>query len=229
MTSLPDGGSPSQNMSRPQHRPTLPPPSPMVRRSSTQESFRRPPGIRKSATLDYPDFSSGGGSGSSSFALGGFDTRERTPTRVLNSGGPSSTDLYTLPRDYSRGSMVGMMMGPSSRDTTPVQSAARDMFVMPSRGGGGGSGGGSGGGIVGDPMHFGTTPREMSTAYGRRTPTYQMYNNRNSMAIPGLYREGSFSSTEAPNFSRYSSILDDKHDWGFSTLSRRNSRSFNGF
>ena len=225
MTSLPDGGSPSQIMSRPQqHRPTLPPPSPMVRRSSTQESFRRPPGIRKSATLDYPDFSGGDGGSGSSFALRGFDTRERTPTRVISSGGASSADLYTLPRDYSRGSVVGMMMGPNSRDTTPVQSAARDTFVMPSRGGGGSSGG-----MVGDPMHFGTTPREMSTAYGRRTPTYQMYNNRNSMAIPGVYRDGSFSSTEAPNFSRYSSILDDKHDWGFSTLSRRNSRSFNGF
>lgn len=38
--------------------------------------------------------------------------------------------------------------------------------------------------------------------------------------FPSSTREGSTT----PNYSRYSSLLDDKHDWGFRTLRRRNSR-----
>jgi len=38
--------------------------------------------------------------------------------------------------------------------------------------------------------------------------------------FPTSTREGSIT----PNYSRYSSLLDDKHDWGFRTLRRRNSR-----
>jgi len=34
-------------------------------------------------------------------------------------------------------------------------------------------------------------------------------------------REGSVT----PNYSRYSSVLDDKHDWGFRTLRRRDSKA----
>lgn len=37
----------------------------------------------------------------------------------------------------------------------------------------------------------------------------------------GYTREGSVT----PNYSRYSSLLDDKHDWGFRTLRRRNSKA----
>ena len=53
---------------------------------------------------------------------------------------------------------------------------------------------------------------------------------------PTISREGSvysprdgsvYSTRDSPNYSRYSSTLDDKHNWGFSTLRRRNSRSSN--
>lgn len=33
-------------------------------------------------------------------------------------------------------------------------------------------------------------------------------------------------SEDVPNYSRYSSLLDDKHDWGFRTLRRRNSKNY---
>jgi len=199
----------------------LPPPSPVIRRSSTQESCRRPNGIRKSATLDNPEFN----------ASNCTDTRDYTPSRMM------TTDMFSLPRDYSRGSI-------GSRDATPVQqqmsqsggwpdfpwndqvnarrehpvyyrsdsnSGRRDIpLYMRSES--------SGGREI--PVHASDQPSD----YSRRIPASH---NRNSM-MASYSREPSIGR-DTPNFSRYSSILDDKHDWGFSTLARRNSKSFNRF
>jgi len=119
-----------------------------------------------------------------------------------------------------------------SREVTPVQQPSRDMFIA---------------GIRGDPLQLmalnhGASGRETPSYTGRRTPTYSSL-RRNSTASgsnSGIFRDGSFgnianmaggSSTSTPrdDFSRYSSILDDKHDWGFSTLSRRNSKNYTGY
>jgi len=204
-------------LSRPQNNTrTLPPPSPIVvRRSSTQESFRRPPGIRKSATLEhYQEFSDGGGY-NYPYNYDPPPRVERSPSRMA---GPTAADMMMY-GGYAR----------SSREATPVKSRDREVFVAGRRGE--------------------DSARE-AQSYGRRTPTYPLP-KRNSVAAAsgssGLYRDGSFdifnganfgggsagagatAREETPNFSRYSSILDDKHDWGFSTLSRRNSRSYTGF
>lgn len=203
-------------LSRPQNNTrTLPPPSPVVvRRSSTQESFRRPPGIRKSATLEHnQEFSDGGG-----YNYPYYDPPPRVERSPSKMAGPTAADMMMY-GGYAR----------SSREVTPVKSRDREMFVAGLRGG--------------------DSARE-AQSYGRRTPTYPVP-KRNSVAAAsgssGLYRDNSFdiftganfgggsagagapAREETPNFSRYSSILDDKHDWGFSTLSRRNSRSYTGF
>ena len=72
--------------------------------------------------------------------------------------------------------------------------------------------------------------REVNLREGSRdTPAYSREGSRDT---PVYSREGSVysgrdtsSSRNTPNYSRYSSILDDKHNWGFSTLRRRNSKS----
>lgn len=182
---------------------TLPPPSPSVRRSNTQETFRRPSGIRKSATLDYqyPDF------GGSSTGIGGewSARRELTPS--------SRADT----RDGMLAGWSRTLNGP--RDFMTSVNLSRDIFGWDGQ----------------------TT--------GRRTPTYSPPQWSNYGMYGPSYRNGSFAGTggsgvaaaavpssressvgrDGTNFSRYSSILDDKHDWGFSTLSRRNSRTYNGF
>jgi len=212
-------GSPGGiQVQQPTNTRTLPPPSPVVRRSSTQDSFRRPPGIRKSATLDYPDFS-GSDRNRSGRTPSYYEPRETTPTRF----GAQADYMMNYPR--------------GSREVTPVQQHSRDMFMA---------------GFRGDPLQMMTmnnsgSGREQPSSYsGRRTPTYSSL-RRNSTASgsnSGIFRDGSFdsfggiipgitggTSTINPrdDFSRYSSILDDKHDWGFSTLSRRNSKKNTGY
>ena len=54
--------------------------------------------------------------------------------------------------------------------------------------------------------------------YTREIPTY-------AQRTVGNFSEEPSYTRETPNYSRYSSILDDKHNWGFSTLRRRHSRN----
>jgi len=77
---------------------------------------------------------------------------------------------------------------------------------------------------------FRDTPRE-----GSITPGFLRDAPREGSIAPGFLRddlrEGSIASSFlrdtpregsiAPNYSRYASLLDDKHNWGFSTLRRR--------
>ena len=71
----------------------------------------------------------------------------------------------------------------------------------------------------------------------RRSSTHERqphldYSRSNSLSRNESYHNGSISDnplasfhSETPNYSRYSSLLDDKHDWGFRTLKRRNSKA----
>jgi len=73
----------------------------------------------------------------------------------------------------------------------------------------------------------------------RRSSTHerqpqQDYSRSNSLSRNESFANGNcnisdYSSpslrSETPNYSRYSSLLDDKHDWGFRTLKRRNSKA----
>ena len=85
--------------------------------------------------------------------------------------------------------------------------------------------------------------------YSRDTPTYSREGSRDLYSrdgsvygtrdggVPNYSRDGSGTNYSregsvyggregaGTNYSRYSSILDDKHNWGFSTLRRRNSKS----
>ena len=69
--------------------------------------------------------------------------------------------------------------------------------------------------------------RRSSTHERQPLPDYSRSNSlsRNESFHNGNdYSSGSLHS-ETPNYSRYSSLLDDKHDWGFRTLKRRNSKA----
>ena len=46
---------------------------------------------------------------------------------------------------------------------------------------------------------------------------------RHGWTTPELRNSAGRYEPPSPNYSRYSSVLDDKHNWGFSTLRRRNS------
>eukprot|EP00092_Neocalanus_flemingeri_P105148 GFUD01134729.1.p2 GENE.GFUD01134729.1~~GFUD01134729.1.p2 ORF type:complete len:122 (-),score=10.24 GFUD01134729.1:144-509(-) len=71
----------------------------------------------------------------------------------------------------------------------------------------------------------------------RRSSTHERqippdYSRSNSLSRNENLHNGNVSDypsaslhTEPPNYSRYSSLLDDKHDWGFRTLRRRNSKA----
>ena len=71
----------------------------------------------------------------------------------------------------------------------------------------------------------------------RRSSTHERqpqpdYSRSNSLSRNESFGNGNVSDysspsyrTESPNYSRYSSLLDDKHDWGFRTLKRRNSKA----
>jgi len=70
----------------------------------------------------------------------------------------------------------------------------------------------------------------------RRSSTHERhvipdYSRSNSLSRNESFHNGHASDypspsvrSETPNYSRYSSLLDDKHDWGFRTLRRRNSK-----
>jgi hypothetical protein len=71
--------------------------------------------------------------------------------------------------------------------------------------------------------------RETSTPSYRETSRFSPKEPSFSREIPN-YTRPTFSDEpsyprDTPNYSRYSSILDDKHNWGFSTLRRRHSRN----
>ena len=80
-------------------------------------------------------------------------------------------------------------------------------------------------------------PLEPAPAYNaaRDTTPLSGYSREGSVyrdAGPAFSREGSvaFPARDIPhNYARYSSLLDDKHNWGFSTLRRKNSRPSSGF
>jgi len=70
----------------------------------------------------------------------------------------------------------------------------------------------------------------------RRSSTHERqlppdYSRSNSLSRNESFQNGNVSDhpsslrSETPNYSRYSSLLDDKHDWGFRTLRRRNSKA----
>jgi len=67
----------------------------------------------------------------------------------------------------------------------------------------------------------------------RRSSTHERqipldYTRSNSLSRNESYQNGNpyeSQRSETPNYSRYSSLLDDKHDWGFRTLRRRNSKA----
>jgi len=52
----------------------------------------------------------------------------------------------------------------------------------------------------------------------------ESFNNGKQVDYPSSNISSSYAEI-APNYSRYSSLLDDKHDWGFRTLKRRNSKA----
>lgn len=69
----------------------------------------------------------------------------------------------------------------------------------------------------------------------RRSSTHERqplpdYSRSNSLSRNESFHNGNDYSpaslhSDTPNYSRYSSLLDDKHDWGFRTLKRRNSKA----
>jgi len=71
----------------------------------------------------------------------------------------------------------------------------------------------------------------------RRSSTHERHPQQDYSRSNSLSRNESFANgnvtdysspsylADTPNYSRYSSLLDDKHDWGFRTLKRRNSKA----
>lgn len=75
-----------------------------------------------------------------------------------------------------------------------------------------------------------TNSLRRSSTHERHTP--QDHSRSNSLSRNESFGNGNIHDYSSPssqadthNYSRYSSLLDDKHDWGFRTLKRRNSKA----
>jgi len=71
-----------------------------------------------------------------------------------------------------------------------------------------------------------------NSSWSERPNHYSLRSGGSTHDAPNYFRRSretpnySSESEDTPNYSRYSSILDDKHDWGFRTLRRRNSKNY---